>query len=163
MYSLFWILVRKNKICWICIAFSAGSFFIRSGTRRWTSRPEVFCEKVVHKDFVNFTENACVRVLFLIKSQGATLLKEEALAQVFFFEFCEIFKCTVFLEHLQLLLLSFPLWPRASKCIEKAILVQVFSFNFFRIIIFAERPWVTASEYWSISLEALMSHLEDKI
>ena len=72
VYSLFWILVRKNKICWICVAFSAGSFFIRSGTRRWSSRPEVFCKNVVHKDFVNFTENACVRVLFLIKSQGET-------------------------------------------------------------------------------------------
>ena len=146
MYSLFWILVRKNKICWICIAFSAGSFFIRSGTRRWSSRPEVFCKKVVHKDFVNFTENACARVLFLIKSQGATLLKEEALAQVFFFEFYEIFKCTVFLEHLQLLLLSLQMYRKSD--FGTGVFIQLFQNNYFCRTSLSDCFWILIYKSW---------------
>ena len=43
-------------------------------------------------------ENTCARVLFLIKLQasGLKFIKKETLAQVFFCEFCEIFKNTFF-------------------------------------------------------------------
>ena len=51
------------------------------------SRPEVFCKKGVLKSFAKFTENTCARVSFIIK-----FIKKEALAQVFSFEFCEIFR-----------------------------------------------------------------------
>ena len=46
----------------------------------------------------NSLENTCVRVSFLIKLQALTcnFIKKEALAQVFFCEFYEIFKNTFF-------------------------------------------------------------------
>ena len=49
----------------------------------------------------NSLENTCVRVSFLIKLQALTcnFIKKEALAQVFFCEFYEIFKNTFFTEH----------------------------------------------------------------
>ena len=51
----------------------------------------------------NSLENTCVRVSFLIKLQALTcnFIKKEALAQVFFCEFYEIFKNTFFTEHLR--------------------------------------------------------------
>ena len=48
-----------------------------------SSRPEVFCEKGVLKNFVE-------------DLNPATLLKKESLAQVFSCEFCEISKNTFF-------------------------------------------------------------------
>ena len=53
-----------------------------------SSRQEVFCEKGVLKNFTNSQENTCARVSFLIK--------KETLAQVFPYEFCDIFKNTFF-------------------------------------------------------------------
>ena len=47
----------------------------------------------------NSKENVCVGVSFLIKF-NCSFIKEETLTQVFFSEFCEIFKNTYFLEHL---------------------------------------------------------------
>ena len=48
---------------------------------------EKFCEKGVLKISLNSQENTCARVSFI-----TTLSKKETLAQVFFCEFCEIFK-----------------------------------------------------------------------
>ena len=51
----------------------------------------------------NSQENTCPRCLFFDKVAGlrpTTLLKKEALAQVFYFEFCEIIKNNFFTEHL---------------------------------------------------------------
>ena len=57
-------------------------------TKSRSSRPEVICKKGVLKNFVKLTgKNLCQR-LFL------------NLSQVFFCEFCEIFKNTYFVEHL---------------------------------------------------------------
>ena len=59
---------------------------------------EVFCKKGVLKNFTNFTGKRLCQSLFFIK--------KEALAQVFSGEFCEIFKDTFFIEHLQWLPLN---------------------------------------------------------
>ena len=63
-----------------------------------SSCPEVFCKKVVLRNFAKFTENICVRVSFLLKLQArpATLFKKKTLAQVFSCEFCEISNNTFF-------------------------------------------------------------------
>ena len=52
-------------------------------------------EKVLLKIFKNSQENTCARVSFLIKLQtpGNFIIKE-ALAQVFSYEFCQIFMKT---------------------------------------------------------------------
>ena len=63
-----------------------------------SSRPEVFCKKIVLKNFTKFTGKHQCQSLFFNKVAGlrpATLLKE-TLALVFFCEFCEISKNTFF-------------------------------------------------------------------
>ena len=48
-------------------------------------------------------KNTCVRVSFLIKLQAlvCNFIKKETMPQVFFCEFCKIFKNTFFIEHLR--------------------------------------------------------------
>ena len=62
------------------------------------SRLEVFCKKVFLETPQNSQENTCARASFLIKlqAQACNLIKKEALAQVFSYEFCEISKNTFF-------------------------------------------------------------------
>ena len=65
---------------------------------------------VVLKISENSRENTCVRVSFLIKFQASGLaacnfIEKDTLAQVFSWEFCEIFKKIFFVEHLRWLLL----------------------------------------------------------
>ena len=64
----------------------------------------------VKKVFLNFLknlqENTCTRVSFLIKPEACDFIKKETLTQVFFCEFCEIFKKTFFIERLWWLLLD---------------------------------------------------------
>ena len=66
----------------------------------------------IKKVFLNISqnsqENTCARVSSLIKFQAEpyNFIKTETLAQVFSFEFCEIFKNTFFTEHL---------WTNTSK------------------------------------------------
>ena len=62
-----------------------------------SSRLEVFCRRGVLRNFAKFTGKHLCQSLFLNKFPGlklATLLKKEALAQVFFYEICEISKNT---------------------------------------------------------------------
>ena len=56
----------------------------------------------------NSQESTHARVSFLIKLQpeACNFIKKETLAQVFSCEFCEIFKNTIFIEHLWWLLLN---------------------------------------------------------
>ena len=56
-----------------------------------SSRPETFCKKDALKNLAKFTGKHLCQSLFL---------KKETLAQVFFCEFCEIFKNTFFTEYL---------------------------------------------------------------
>ena len=54
-----------------------------------SSRPEVFYKKVFLKISQNLQENTCARIF----------INKETLAQVFSYEFCEIFKNTFSIEH----------------------------------------------------------------
>ena len=56
-----------------------------------SSRPETFCKKDALKNLAKFTGKHLCQSLFF---------KKETLAQVFFCEFCEIFKNTFFTEYL---------------------------------------------------------------
>ena len=51
----------------------------------------------------NLLENTCIKVSFLIKLQASAcnFIEKETLTQVFSCECCEIFKNTVFTEHLR--------------------------------------------------------------
>ena len=63
-----------------------------------SSRPEVFCEKDVLRNFVKFTgKHLCQSLLFNKVAGGASnFIKKGTLAQVFSSEFCEISKNTFF-------------------------------------------------------------------
>ena len=63
-----------------------------------SNRREVFCKKGVVKNFAKFTGKHLLPAFFLIKLQagGLQLYLKETRAQVFFCEFCGIFKNTVF-------------------------------------------------------------------
>ena len=58
-------------------------------------------KKVFLEILQNSQENTCARVSFLIscRSEACNVIKKDTLAQVFFSEFCEIFKSTFFTEH----------------------------------------------------------------
>ena len=67
-----------------------------------SSRSEVFCKKGVLKSFAKFTGKHLCHSLFFNKIAGlrsTALLKKSA--QVFSCEFCEIYKNTLFTEHLR--------------------------------------------------------------
>ena len=70
-----------------------------NSTKIRSSRPEVFCEKGVLRNFAKFTGKHLCQSLFFNKVAGlrpATLLKKETLAQVFSCELCEVSKNTFF-------------------------------------------------------------------
>ena len=72
-----------------------------------SSHPVVFCKNGFLKNFSKLTEEHLYQSLFLNKVVGLrNFIKKEALAQAFSYEFCEIFKNTFFIEHLQWLSIS---------------------------------------------------------
>ena len=75
-----------------------------------SSRPEVFCEKGVLRNFAKFTGKHLCQSLFLKKLQALrALFKKETLAQVFS---CEFFEFSFLTEHLWWLLLFWTVkWP----------------------------------------------------
>ena len=71
----------------------------RNSHQRFSIRKDVL------KNFTKFTEKHPCQSLFFNKIAGlrpevCNFIKQETLAQVFFCEFCEIFKNTYFTEHL---------------------------------------------------------------
>ena len=61
----------------------------------------------------NSQENTRARISLLIKlPEACNFIKKETLAQVFSFEFCEIFKNTFFTEHI---------WATASRILKTGI------------------------------------------
>ena len=65
-------------------------------------------KKVLLKILQNSQKNTCTRASFLIKLQTAgNFIKKEALAQVFFFQFCEMFMNIFFIEHIRWLLFEY--------------------------------------------------------
>ena len=77
-----------------------------------SSWPEVFCRKVVLRNFSKFTGKHMCQRLFFNKVVGlaCNFIKKETLVQVFSCEFWEISKNTFFTEHLRWLLLKFSHW-----------------------------------------------------
>ena len=63
-----------------------------------SSRPEVFCEKDVLRNFAKFTGKHLCQSLFFNKVAGGAskFIKKGTLAHVFSSEFCEISKNTFF-------------------------------------------------------------------
>ena len=73
-----------------------------------SNRPEVSCKKGVLKNFAKFTwKHLCQSLVFNKVSEACNFIKKKALAQVFSYEFCEVFKNTFFIGHLWWLLLAF--------------------------------------------------------
>ena len=69
-------------------------------------------KKMLLKNFAKFAEKQLCWSLFLNKvtvRRPANLLKKETPAQVFPYEFCEIFKNTYFVEHLHTFITMFGL------------------------------------------------------
>ena len=64
-----------------------------------SSRPEVFWQKAVPGSFAKFTGKHLCHSLFLNKVEAYNFIKKETLAQVFFCEFYEIYKNTLFLQN----------------------------------------------------------------
>ena len=60
----------------------------------WNSRPEVFCKKVILKNFAKFTGKHLCQSHFFNKVAGLRPVKKETLALVFSCEFCEISRNT---------------------------------------------------------------------
>ena len=81
--------------CWLFL-HKIAIIDVWQGPKCRSSRPEVFCKKVLLKISQNSQDNTCVRVSFLIKLQASAynFIKKETLVQVFSFEFCEISKNT---------------------------------------------------------------------
>ena len=73
-----------------------------------SSRPDVFCQKGVLRNFAKFTGKHLCQSLFFTKAAGAAcnFIKKETLGQVFSCEFCEISRNIFFTEHLWWLLLQ---------------------------------------------------------
>ena len=64
--------------------------------------PEVFCKKTVLKNFAIFTgKHLFFRVSFLVKLQVCNFIEKETLTQMFFCQYCGIFKNTYFQEPLR--------------------------------------------------------------
>ena len=61
-----------------------------------SSRPEVFCEKGVLRNFAKFTGKHLRQSLFFNKVAACNFIKKETLAQMFSCGFCEISKNTFF-------------------------------------------------------------------
>ena len=73
-----------------------------------SSRPEVFCKKVVLRNFAKFTGKHLCQSLFFIKVEGlgpATLLKKRLWYRCFFVNFAKFLRTTFLIEHLRWLLL----------------------------------------------------------
>ena len=62
-------------------------------------------EKVFLEILKNSQKNTCTRVSFLIKLQACNFIKKETLAQVFFYELCEISQISQFLLQFQSLII----------------------------------------------------------
>ena len=72
-----------------------------------SSRPEVFCKKVLLQISQNSQENICARVSLLIElqAQACNFIKNEALAQMFPVNFVQFLRTPFYIEHFWCLLL----------------------------------------------------------
>ena len=101
----------------------------RLTSRIRSSRPEVFCEKGILRNFTKFTGKYLCQSLFFNIVAGlrpATLLKKEALAQVFPVNFVKFQRTPFFTEHLFLQNTSERLLPKPA--IWSVVLIDYFTF-----------------------------------
>ena len=89
--------------------------------------PEVFYKKYVFKNFAKFTGKQLWQSLFFNKVAG----EEETLMEVFSCEFCEIFKNTLFTEHLRVTAFVQKKEKKNSKCSSW----EIFTLNFIMYIL----------------------------
>ena len=93
--------------------------FFRSSHQRCSIKKGVLKDFTIFAVFLNYSQFNCARVSFLIKLQDdlCNFIKKKTLAQVFYCEFCEIFKIPFFIKHL---------WATASvfsnSCNHKTII-----------------------------------------
>ena len=88
-------------------------------------------KKVFSKISQNSQENTCARVSVLIKLQTlGNFLRQEALPQVFSYEFCEICKNTFFIEYLRWLLFVNILSFRLSSVTSKVSVATLSMYSF---------------------------------
>ena len=115
---------RPTLLTTICFTSTLTDMFIyvksfssniRSSHQRWSIK------KGATKNFAKYTCKKMCRSLFLIKLQASGLqpyLEREPVAQVFSFEFCEIFKNTYFTKHLRTTtseIWKVPIFPNLQK------------------------------------------------
>ena len=79
-----------------------------------SSRPDVFCKIGALRDFAEFTgkherQSPFFNKVAGLRPEACNFIKKEALAQVFFCEFCEISKNTYLTEHV---------WATTSEMLE---------------------------------------------
>ena len=82
---------------------SLWNFFLNFSYTYRSSHLEVFCKKVVLRNFAKFTKKHLCQSLFFNKIARLVckIIKKKTLAEVFSCEFCEISKKTLFTEHLR--------------------------------------------------------------
>ena len=88
----------KNHFLWYCYYlfwYGRNCYILETLLKKdRSSRPEVFCKKVVLRNFAKFKGKHLCQDLLFNKPQAYNFIKREALVQLFSFEFWEIFKKT---------------------------------------------------------------------
>ena len=100
-----------------------------------SSRPEVFCKKLILRNFAKFTGKHLCQSLFFNKVAGLMRKKGDSGTGVFC-EFCEISKNIFFIEHLQWLLLNIVgdfSRPKYPYKYTKYLQMLDFSISYFKI------------------------------
>ena len=90
-----WLLLKIEWCCFIAQERRISLWMFRS------SRPEMSCKKSVLKNFGKFTGKHLCQSLFLVKCQAGLQLNQKRNSDTgVSYEFCKIFKSSLFIEHL---------------------------------------------------------------
>ena len=91
-----------KHLCWSLFLITLLVFRPATLLKRYrSSHQRCSIKKAVLKNFAIFTGKHLCRSLFFIKLQALQLYQKETPTQVFFCEYCEIFKNTYFEKHLR--------------------------------------------------------------
>ena len=74
--------------------YASVGWHLRGCCSQQKQPPEVFCKKVVLRNFAKFTGNQLCQNLFFNRPEACNFIEKETLAQVFSCEFCEFFQNT---------------------------------------------------------------------
>ena len=128
--------------------------------------PEVFYKKYVFKNFAKFTGKQLWQSLFFNKVAG----EEETLMEVFSCEFCQIFKNTLFTEHLRVTAFVQKKEKKNSKCSN----CEISTLNFImyiltiltrslKIYIIGNRFFKTQASLNPVSMYIVRRHAQTKL